>query len=336
MNEQQAVDSFVVMMAVPIILAVIWYNRNKSIRMMNFFRKNYETADDEQPLLLSYYSRGLDLQNMASGKHKGVGYSVLMTLKPSMRLFETWAPPGALIYRIEMPFHTEAHIVGLSKKHRLALPEVESFVKANHLERVTLEGNFPDIFSLFAAPGQQTQARYVFDPAAMAYVADYCKNNFWEIAGDELYFVSERDHQAGNVIANSAEFIDQIRPALTSAFSGKKQAKHEAPYGKYRGPVMKCPACATDLTQCTHWFECPSCNGHLLHGKDLIKANRGQIEAPENMSSTVTERPSSIQCPHCQNPMTIVDYQFSGVHIDTCTKCPYRWCDAGELAKIMP
>ena len=41
-----------------------------------------------------------------------------------------------------------------------------------------------------------------------------------------------------------------------------------------------------------------------------------------------------LYCPNCSNKMDKVDYNLTGIIIDSCTACPYRWLDAGEVAKI--
>ena len=42
----------------------------------------------------------------------------------------------------------------------------------------------------------------------------------------------------------------------------------------------------------------------------------------------------SVICPNCQHPMVLVDYQDSGVEINSCEHCPYRWLDADEITEL--
>jgi hypothetical protein len=41
-----------------------------------------------------------------------------------------------------------------------------------------------------------------------------------------------------------------------------------------------------------------------------------------------------INCPNCHKTMTKLNYNNTGILIDSCSNCPYRWLDRGEISKI--
>lgn len=325
-----------------VLLGVLW--RSWRGRFMSLMPRRTAT-DNDQPLLMTYYTKGHDVTHLASGVKEEVPYAIFMTMHKAGAKQEVWAPEGSLVYRIELPFQTNAHLVGLSTSYASGLYEAASFVASQGLEPVELEGDFSRVFSLYAAPGQQAQARYVFDPVAMEFVMEYCKNSFWEIAGDEMYFASEPGQIKDDVIANSVHFVRHIEPALVKLLPGGAVAgvRHDSPYGQFHGPALHCPLCAQPMTIGEYWQECPNGHGRLLFAGNLVKLRQGKI-APNEAVATAAgggaaqdgARPAYIRCPHCGNAMTPVDYQLTGVVIDVCTHCAYRWCDAAELTKIAP
>lgn len=60
-----------------------------------------------------------------------------------------------------------------------------------------------------------------------------------------------------------------------------------------------------------------------------------QIEAREGSDlESSTNRYRSIICPHCEAKMDYIDYNFTGVMVDACTRCNYRWVVPDQLAKL--
>jgi len=55
-------------------------------------------------------------------------------------------------------------------------------------------------------------------------------------------------------------------------------------------------------------------------------------ETPSAQSQDTAKK--NLICPHCSAPMQKVNYNDTGIIIDSCTNCPYRWLAAGEIEKI--
>lgn len=289
------------------------------------------------PILLSYYTQGNGLEQMSEGLIDGVQYNLVMTSPLASIYGVPLTPPGALIYRLELPFHTQAHILGVSTAiSRSAVAKFGPELASNAMERVELEGEFSKSFTIFAPKGQQMQTRYVFDPKAMDFTLKNCAGYHWEIVGDELYFIADpelTDHRTkGVVIAYAKKFIDEIRPALVSQLAGHN-LPGRAPYGQHRSKHMCCPVCGEPMVMEKHWFTCPQKHGRLIGGQGLLAVRQGSI-APGTEQNTVVSRTNHLTCPNCSKPMSPTNYQSTGVIIDSCTACAYRWCDAGELSKI--
>jgi Zn-finger nucleic acid-binding protein len=116
-----------------------------------------------------------------------------------------------------------------------------------------------------------------------------------------------------------------------------------------------CPFCATMMAMDADEFRCPICKLHLEpfvedtytcpdnHGVLIAEGHLAdedgqvtqQIEAREGSTlEALPGRGHSISCPHCEALMDRVDYNFTGVIVDVCTRCKYRWVDQDQLAKL--
>lgn len=168
---------------------------------------------------MSYYSKGYDLRLATNDSINGMNYSIFITtehvnLNPEEKV-DTNTKPGATIYNLILPFNTDAHIIGLSKKYAISSALMGEYILKNDLEQASLEGSFSDDFSLYVRRGQGSITQYILDPAAMAFITDYCKNNFWEIFNNKMYIISDPSHSDGMLfIDTSLEFVRQIKPAL--------------------------------------------------------------------------------------------------------------------------
>lgn len=284
--------------------------------------------------LLSYYSAGHSI--IGAGRHQidGMHYSMYLTTPPAQASSFTYVNETALIFDLELPFNTETHMIGLSKQHKTVNRlQLASFLKANGMEAVTLEGNFSDSFEIYASVGQQFQARVVLDPAAMAYVADYCQSHFWEISGAELYIVAtSADTTNTDIVTESKEFAAQIKPALLPGTPGAAVVHHDLPYGGYDGPVLSCPICHKTMTKLDDWQSCVDGHGLLVSGRTLAMAHRKDIKLPA--SSQPSAQHGALQCPNCKNMMLAIGYNGIQVEIDSCEHCMFRWIDSGEIAAI--
>ncbi|HEY5152575.1 MAG TPA: hypothetical protein VII55_01230, partial [Candidatus Saccharimonadales bacterium] len=173
-----------------------------------------ELADSQSnSVILSYYTAGHNLINASRGKVADMSYSLYATTPQQQAADESiaYVENDAAIYALDLPFNTESHFVGLSKSHKLNRLQFESFLKANGMEKVVLEGDFPDYFDIYADKGQQFEVRTVLDPSAMAFVVDYCQSHFWEINDSELYIVAtdtdKSDTGNPSVVEQSQQFV---------------------------------------------------------------------------------------------------------------------------------
>lgn len=190
------------------------------------FHKNNPkiTNSTNRPLILAYYTKNKTIRLIDQGVASDMPYSLFSTddiidNKP-MPYFDSKLrnkkinTPNVLVYLLDLPFNTNAHIVGVSKNSGIDNAMFNNYLDLSDMEPAQLEGNFNDSFSLYAKRGQGPTNQYIFDPAAMEFVIDYCKNNFWEITNNKMYIACDSD-KSGNMlfIKDSLEFVRQIQPA---------------------------------------------------------------------------------------------------------------------------
>lgn len=288
-------------------------------------------------LLFAHLTNGNDILAVDRGAINGMHYAMYATVASRNNMQQGVAASGAILYVLELPFNTQGHLVGISNKYHSTKSSSIDFVKQSGLTEVNLEGDFNNYFKLYSPEGQKIQARYIFDPAAMQYVVDFCSEFNWEIVYDELIFTASHGQSGQGLAKNSTEFINQIKPALIKEFTSKEAIKRKTPYGEWRGNPMPCPICQVPMEYKVNWHECPSGHGRLLHAQKLLGFRRGKLKNTPNIENTeIIERQTALVCPHCSNKMIEMQYAKRGLMIDSCPKCPYRWLDAGELVRILP
>src|SRR5688572_8448101 len=100
---------------------------------------------------------------------------------------------------------------------------------------------------------------------------------------------------------------------------------------------MVCPICHKTLNSQKETFVC-SDHGLLLNGAQLHEARQTnldpRISKKQAINNAISKR-EALKCPHCASLMTPVNYVNTGIIIDSCNKCPYRWLDKGEMEKIL-
>lgn len=296
-----------------------------------FFNHSPSTSLDIS-LIMAYYTNGLDLMQLSRGKTNGLRYSLYTTIKAK---FDSENPvfidAGSLIYVLQLPFNTQAHIVGISKKYNVNRGFLTSFLDANGVENTPLEGDFVNKCNIYSQIGQGSITQYVLDPKAMQFIIDFCADNFWEIAGDELILVkTENQKGGGNLLDISSRFVQEIRPAIEQK---GEPVKHKAPYGVYEGDPLPCPICKAPMTVKTNWLECPNSHGILINGRYVIEIREKRLKAEELIACAIEH--GEIICPNCGSTMNKVNYQSTGVMIDSCSECPFRWLDTNEASKII-
>lgn len=287
--------------------------------------------------IMAYYSAGHTLISGGRGKLGDMPYSLYATMPEvsSQQHGLRFVEEEVALYALDLPFNTESHFIGLSKDHKLNRLQFESFIKAQNMEKVVLEGDFRDYFDIYATKGQQFQVRYVLDPDAMAVVVDYCRSHFWEINNAELYFVvSVADKGDMSIVEQSQKFVNQIKPALLAGSPGAPVVHHDVPYGEYDGPPLPCPICQKIMAITDNRLLCPDGHGVLLGGHDLMAIHTGQLQIPLQPGTAVDHGP--LTCPNCHNSMTSMHYADGPVLIDSCDHCPFRWLDANDLPLLAP
>jgi Zn-finger nucleic acid-binding protein len=99
--------------------------------------------------------------------------------------------------------------------------------------------------------------------------------------------------------------------------------------------VLLCPICANMLhAESRELLDCPKGHGALITGGHLSNLREKPKPANAPKTSTVINTEHAIECPHCTHAMHKVNYNGTGIMIDACAHCHYRWLDAGEAHKI--
>lgn len=281
-------------------------------------------------VLWSYYSDQASILPLARTKIAGLRVSTVLFTRGSME---------AILASVELPFLTKVHLLGIPKTEGI-VPLNPAKKSHSIMEEVMLEGDYPSYFKLYAEKGQQFQARYVFDPSAMAYTVDFCRSHNWEIVEDMLIFVAtsgtSRMHDKTLMWDDIDDFVEEIRPAIEKPLTPKQQ-RARIPYGTDRRETLDCPICASNMPNTEQYFACPENHGVLIMGGFLKKLRDENIEVHmvTHGYSTKAERESfsrpEITCPSCKGTMQKVQYNMSDVIIDACSECTYRWLDAHEL-----
>lgn len=290
-------------------------------------------AGDDSGFIMAYYSSGYKLEPVSSGDVQGMHYTIYITSHLDGYAVQKYAKSGSVIYCLNLPFNTQTHIVGISKKYTVDSIYLDSFLTGNELEPVVLEGDFPDTFNLYSGPDQGTEVRYILDPAAMKFAMDYCTNNFWEISGDEMYIVSAEGQKGSmDLVNDSARFVKEIKPRFTKTKPGEAPVHHESAYSTFGSTQYPCPICQTPMTIHESTQTCPNNHGMLVNARYIVKLKDKQAQPPASIGKPTKH--GVITCPNCNVSMVQVDYQESGLIIDSCTSCPLRWLDASEANKI--
>lgn len=245
------------------------------------------------------------------------------------------------IYAFSLPFKTEVHLLGIPKGENGG-----EWARTYGMERVILEGNYQDFFSLYAQKGQQSLSRYHLDPQTMVFSIDFCKNFHWEIVNNTLYFLDEGLLSSLEV---ADEFIRLIKPAFSQVTSLGDARLFVTQVGEALEESylnLRCPVCNTELMQGKQWLACPAGHGYLMKGTDMIDVRRESASIIKELSEVFGRPPKVISkiadakhdvlvCPHCGHEMQQTNYQMTNIILDVCSYCPYRWIDGSELDSVL-
>lgn len=304
------------------------------VKIENYRRKKRAVRNANTPILLAYYTHGAQLTTLQQGKIGDLHYTAI--LASNDRVSQAVNAGTTLLFRIELPYASSLHLLGIPKHNGTS--QLDPTSEQSVMERVELEGDYPDRFNLFCEKGMQTQTRHALDPKAMVFTLDFCQSHSWEIVGNELYFVQEDDAKSNNdptlMYDDIAAFVEQIRPAVQLPLS-PQQLQSLAPYGKDRRNDLQCPLCSKTLHNNDDYYACPDGHGYLLTGSGLGKVKNGKLTLEGNHTKSNAIRTDKLVCPSCGSTMKHVNYTGSPILIDSCPDCPYRWLDSGEL-QIVP
>lgn len=211
--------------------AFVLYKKFVPIRLLPTLR-----SGANQPLLNAYYTNGKNLEPLDKGMFGALKYVLYITAITTRKHFDrggreftsVTSNDATIICCVTLPFKSACHLIGITKNGSATL-ELQSFIVKKGLEEVSLEGDFPGYAKLYSPPGNQINSRYLMDPSAMAYVADFCKTHHWEIVGNYLYFVSSdaiqgkavKDDQTPIMTEDIERFVEEIKPAVGVAQSHK-------------------------------------------------------------------------------------------------------------------
>ena len=101
---------------------------------------------------------------------------------------------------------------------------------------------------------------------------------------------------------------------------------------------MICPLCDKPLYEIELAGQtvdrCDECVGTWFDEDELGKVLR-LADAAEGTKPHESKRPRPLPCPHCQEPMSVVNYAHdSGVFINKCQECAGVWLREGQLEQI--
>ncbi len=233
------------------------------------------------------------------------------------------------LYTVELPFVAATHLLGMSRLDNLPVGIVTD---RSVLEPVELEGDYSKHFSLYVDKGGQVDARYILDPAAMVFTIDFCSKYNWEVVGSTLFFLSDNSTPSYELLD---QFVREIRPAIDS---GTKPAPHghDLPYVSIQPYHMDCPICGVRMQPAESWLACVNNHGILVTGRQLLQlrsaADPKILATALKTEDQITNR--TLTCPYCRSAMKETVYQNTGIGVDVCPSCRYRWLDYKEVAEI--
>lgn len=233
---------------------------------------------------------------------------------------------SGLVYCVDLPYVSGVHLVGLPVGE--ATPQL-----GDAFERVELEGDYGNYFTLYADTDQEWMTQYVLDPSAMAFTVDFCRQYNWEIQGDDLYFSSATQLPSFAVVD---QFIEEIRPAIATA-STRRDNPYELSYGDARGYTMKCPRCQQLLVTKDDMLECLE-HGYLVTGGQLLQLRKSATSRslrPLDTTLPLNTDDATVTCPYCAHDMPPSRFAMTNVIINICTGCMYRWVDRDEAEVVL-
>lgn len=305
------------------LLCVITYWQN----LRNLFKKTHviPVSKNNTSILFSHYA-DCELHPLKQGRTDGYHYNKILALDLNTKQYRS-----AAIIQVFLPFSAKIHLLGIPNDDRhIQLKPTKG------MEKVNLEGDFAKYFTLYCEKGQQTTARYVLDPKAMGFIADFCTTHNWEIINNELLFI-----HSTNAIPSAQDptfmwedvdsFIDEIKPAIALPLPSETN-KHKLPYGYENRNSLQCPICTENMPRHEDYFVCKN-HGALMRAKDIRRLRNRTLSMHIN-NDDLTRTTSIVTCPGCKERMEKVMYNIGLATIDSCDNCGYRWLNSNDIHAI--
>lgn len=289
----------------------------------NYRRKHRKFELANTSVLLTYYTDETLLLPLYEGTFGDMHYSAIAASPATPDAGNT------LIYQVVLPFKSKLHLLGIPKKSGAV--QLNPTGENSIMEKVNLEGDYNDYFTLYSEKGMQVDDRYALDPKAMEFTVEFCQSHNWEIVDNMLYFVQATPNVTDDPTAMAEDivtFVKQIQPALAAPLTDADLVAHE-PYDQEYRSDLKCPICQTTLDNEGQYLSCPNGHGTLLKGGELAELEKGDV----TLNSSYPPRPvkhETLTCPSCGHRMEQTNYNGGPTVVDVCSNCPYRWLDATE------
>ncbi|HLC91627.1 MAG TPA: hypothetical protein VJC09_01085 [Candidatus Saccharimonadales bacterium] len=198
----------------------------------------------DAPILLSLYLGGNKLTKMSDGMLGKYHYNLMVTqpiqidssqnshhypdddglvdiAMNAATLGKKVSNAGKIIITLQLPVKSSVHIVGLGVPDTKTSAFFDKRLASCNLEPASLEGDFPNYFSLYCSHDDQMELRQVLNPATMAFLVDFCKHEDWELFQDTLYFAQNnvskkhsRNDDSTGAVEDAQLFVKRALPVL--------------------------------------------------------------------------------------------------------------------------
>ncbi|MFZ1812127.1 MAG: hypothetical protein WAU02_01210 [Candidatus Saccharimonadales bacterium] len=278
-------------------------------------------GDANQPLIAPYITSFTERGGLSKSLVTPHGLSMMVAIADNDNsLFSDLNE--AMIYAIHLPFTASAHIFAVSPDSRVSLDP-------SYAEPVVLEGDYQQFFQLYAERGQQVDTRYVLDPKAMETTMTYLHSYIWELWGNTLYLVCQKQAISPDIVDH---IVNEICPSIA-----KSTALDLAPSSDYQegNRLMRCPTCEDVLLMSTYAWACPAGHGFLMSQKQAgsfvtapnwvrhspriqsVPDDDVMMQAAMSLSGAMS---GQVSCPFCLQTM-YTDATSDHDHTYTCGRC---------------
>lgn len=308
------------------------------IRVVRRRRAGRQAADltattAQTSALLAYFRAGHTLINAGGNVIDGMRYNMYLTDQRSTPNDDTYVAEPVVIYVLDLPFNTQAHLLGIVPSKSLDQPHFERFLQGYAIAALqTAPTLLGDRVSVYGASGTQLRPEQPSDPAAAGLLAAYGASHLWELHDSELYVVVP-DSGIGNsrFIIDSQQFAAHLRSLLPPPATDAPVVHHEVLFDIYDGPALVCPICRKPMQLNDEvWFNCVDGHGVLLSSREFGSLAAGKLRPNLDPRAAVHHGP--LACPHCTYALSAKRYAKGT--IENCDNCTFCWIDADQIPLI--